>query len=279
MSQKTSRHRPGPAPDQGAGGIAWRVADHGKQYRCRHHRDHPAAARGQDSSRLAGRPVISQMQSAAAGHSRCFPRCPGRPGERNWHPTARADLPGTTPCHVSFLCAFCAVLLVPGFWAQGRPKRKCCNSPPPTASSPGRSCRIFPTGTRTRNPAEAGGQFPHPRRRGSRHRRSQDPGPRLLPQRRRRGLDLADGGERPGRRARRHRGQTTVGRYRQGRQAFQSVFLRTCQRPRRLESVAYSEEGEYLLAFTLSARSKAAYEGNLPVFVALIQKYAKDIPW
>ena len=43
--------------------------------------------------------------------------------------------------------------------------------------------------------------------------------------------------------------------------------------------VAYSEEGEYLLAFTLSARSKTAYEGNLPVFVALIQKYARDIPW
>ena len=43
--------------------------------------------------------------------------------------------------------------------------------------------------------------------------------------------------------------------------------------------VAYSEEGEYLLTFTLSARSKTAYEGNLPVFVALIQKYARDIPW
>lgn len=42
---------------------------------------------------------------------------------------------------------------------------------------------------------------------------------------------------------------------------------------------AYSEEGEYLLAFTMSAKSKAAYEGNLSVFVALIQKYAKDIPW
>jgi hypothetical protein len=45
------------------------------------------------------------------------------------------------------------------------------------------------------------------------------------------------------------------------------------------KAVAYSEEGEYLLAFTLSARTKAAYESNLPVFVALIQKYAKDIPW
>jgi hypothetical protein len=45
------------------------------------------------------------------------------------------------------------------------------------------------------------------------------------------------------------------------------------------KAIAYSEEGEYLLAFTLSARSKAAYEGNLRVFVTLIQKYAKDIPW
>ena len=45
------------------------------------------------------------------------------------------------------------------------------------------------------------------------------------------------------------------------------------------KAVAYSEEGDYLLAFTLSARSKTAYEGNLPVFVALIQKYAKEIPW
>jgi len=45
------------------------------------------------------------------------------------------------------------------------------------------------------------------------------------------------------------------------------------------KTIAYSEEGEYLLAFTLSARSKTAYEGNLPVFVTLIQKYSKDIPW
>jgi hypothetical protein len=45
------------------------------------------------------------------------------------------------------------------------------------------------------------------------------------------------------------------------------------------KAVAYSEEGEYFLAFTLSARSKAAFDGNLPVFVALIQKYARDIPW
>jgi len=45
------------------------------------------------------------------------------------------------------------------------------------------------------------------------------------------------------------------------------------------KAVAYSEEGDTLLAFTLSARSKGAYESNLPVFVTLIQKYAKDIPW
>ena len=45
------------------------------------------------------------------------------------------------------------------------------------------------------------------------------------------------------------------------------------------KAVAYSEEGEYLLAFTLDAKSKAAYDKNLPVFTALIQKYAKDIPW
>jgi hypothetical protein len=45
------------------------------------------------------------------------------------------------------------------------------------------------------------------------------------------------------------------------------------------KAVAYSEEGEYLLAFTLEAKSKAAYDKNLPVFTALIQKYAKDIPW
>jgi len=44
-------------------------------------------------------------------------------------------------------------------------------------------------------------------------------------------------------------------------------------------AVAYSEEGDYLLAFTLDARSKAAYDKDLPVFTALIQKYAKDIPW
>ena len=45
------------------------------------------------------------------------------------------------------------------------------------------------------------------------------------------------------------------------------------------KTIAYSEEGEYLLAFTLDAKSKAAYDKNLPVFTALVQKYAKDIPW
>jgi hypothetical protein len=45
------------------------------------------------------------------------------------------------------------------------------------------------------------------------------------------------------------------------------------------KAVAYSEEGEYLLAFTMNARSKAAFDKNLPVFTALIRRYAKDIPW
>jgi len=45
------------------------------------------------------------------------------------------------------------------------------------------------------------------------------------------------------------------------------------------KAVAYSEEGDTLLAFTLSARSKAAYDSNFAVFVGLVQKYAKDIPW
>lgn len=45
------------------------------------------------------------------------------------------------------------------------------------------------------------------------------------------------------------------------------------------KAVAYSEEGDHLLAFTLSTRSKAAYDSNLPAFVSLIEKYAKDIPW
>jgi hypothetical protein len=45
------------------------------------------------------------------------------------------------------------------------------------------------------------------------------------------------------------------------------------------KTVAYSEEGDTLLAFTLSARSQAAYESNFPIFVGLVRKYAKDIPW
>jgi hypothetical protein len=45
------------------------------------------------------------------------------------------------------------------------------------------------------------------------------------------------------------------------------------------KAVAYSEEGEYVLAFTLDAKSKVAYDKNLPVFTALVQRYAKDIPW
>jgi hypothetical protein len=45
------------------------------------------------------------------------------------------------------------------------------------------------------------------------------------------------------------------------------------------KAVAYSEEGEYLLAFTLDAKSKAVYDKNLPVFTTLIQRYARDIPW
>jgi hypothetical protein len=45
------------------------------------------------------------------------------------------------------------------------------------------------------------------------------------------------------------------------------------------KAVAYSEEGDHLLAFTLSARSKTAYDSNLPALVAVVQRYAKDIPW
>ena len=43
--------------------------------------------------------------------------------------------------------------------------------------------------------------------------------------------------------------------------------------------VAYSEEGDTLLAFTFTARSQAAYDANFPVFVGLIRKYAREIPW
>jgi hypothetical protein len=46
-----------------------------------------------------------------------------------------------------------------------------------------------------------------------------------------------------------------------------------------IRAVAYSEEGDTLLAFTFSARSKAAYDTNFPAFVSLIRKYAREIPW
>jgi hypothetical protein len=45
------------------------------------------------------------------------------------------------------------------------------------------------------------------------------------------------------------------------------------------KAVAYSEEGDTLLAFTLSARSQAVYEKNLPIFIDFVKRYAKDIPW
>lgn len=45
------------------------------------------------------------------------------------------------------------------------------------------------------------------------------------------------------------------------------------------KAVAYSEEGDTLLAFTLSARSQSAYDSNFPVFVSVVRQYAKDIPW
>jgi len=49
--------------------------------------------------------------------------------------------------------------------------------------------------------------------------------------------------------------------------------------PGSLRAVAYSEEGDYLLAFTFNARSQAAYDRNFPAFVSLIRKYAREIPW
>ena len=45
------------------------------------------------------------------------------------------------------------------------------------------------------------------------------------------------------------------------------------------KAVAYSEEGDVFLAFTFSARSKSAYDTGFPVFTALVQHYARDIPW
>jgi hypothetical protein len=47
----------------------------------------------------------------------------------------------------------------------------------------------------------------------------------------------------------------------------------------RWQVAAYSEEGQYLLAFRLNATSKAAQERAMPVFTGMIQKYAKEIPW
>ncbi len=47
----------------------------------------------------------------------------------------------------------------------------------------------------------------------------------------------------------------------------------------RWQVVAYSEEGDYFLAFRLNATSKAAQDKAMPVFTGMIQKYAKEIPW
>jgi hypothetical protein len=45
------------------------------------------------------------------------------------------------------------------------------------------------------------------------------------------------------------------------------------------EARAYAEEGRYYLVFTLSARSKEAYDQVLPVFSQMLQSYAEMIPW
>ncbi len=47
----------------------------------------------------------------------------------------------------------------------------------------------------------------------------------------------------------------------------------------RWQVVAYSEEGNYLLAFRLNATSKAAQDKAMPVFTGMIRRYAKEIPW
>lgn len=47
----------------------------------------------------------------------------------------------------------------------------------------------------------------------------------------------------------------------------------------RRQVVAYSEEGDYLLAFRLSAASKAAEDRAMPIFTGMIRQYAKEIPW
>jgi hypothetical protein len=45
------------------------------------------------------------------------------------------------------------------------------------------------------------------------------------------------------------------------------------------KAMAYSEEGDTLLAFTLIAKSKPAYDTAFPVFTQLIRRYAREIPW
>jgi hypothetical protein len=45
------------------------------------------------------------------------------------------------------------------------------------------------------------------------------------------------------------------------------------------EANAYGEEGRYFLVFTLSARSRDAYDKAFPVFSQMIQSYAEMIPW
>jgi hypothetical protein len=47
----------------------------------------------------------------------------------------------------------------------------------------------------------------------------------------------------------------------------------------RWQVAAYSEEGEFLLTFRLTATSQTAGESALPIFTGMIGKYAKDIPW
>jgi hypothetical protein len=47
----------------------------------------------------------------------------------------------------------------------------------------------------------------------------------------------------------------------------------------RWKAIGYSEEGDYLLAFVLTAKSKTAYDKAWPVFTDLIKRYAEEIPW
>lgn len=44
------------------------------------------------------------------------------------------------------------------------------------------------------------------------------------------------------------------------------------------EAVAYGEEGDYFLIFMTSARSKAGFDKNLPVFEQLVKTYAEKLP-